>query len=139
VNQYSTNPSVFALSDIGHRKSFAISDNGRHQILCKVVSIASSSDFRQESEFVYKTSPLGIRRGGACAVLTHVARKPLRLIVARFPVSFEVAPDYLLTYFQDTLSCGHQVITYSHEQARKRRGCDECLEQAISLPKGRAA
>jgi len=122
---------ISALSDIGHTKSFVMSDNDKQQILCKVVSIDSSSDFRTTSEFVYKTVPLGITRGGACVVRTHLARKPLRLIIARFPVIFEVAPDYLLTYYQDTLSCGHQVITYSHEQAKKRRGCEHCLAASL--------
>ena len=84
------------LSDIGRWKSFRLSDNGRHEVLCKVLSFPS--DFRLTSTFVYKTVPLGV------GSRPEVRKKPLRLIVARTPVTFEYKPgsDYFLTYFLDT-------------------------------------
>lgn len=110
-------------------------DNGEYLVLCpthfpaKVCSI-SASDYRLDSEFLYKTSPLGIVRGGACAVRAHTDRKPLRLIVARTPVTEPYRPNlnYFLTHYIDTLSCGHQVITYKFEEFKKRRGCQLCLD-----------
>lgn len=103
---------------------------------------SEQSDFRLTSEFVYKTVPLGITPGGACVVRTHLARKPLRLIVARTPVRFELKPKsgYFLTYYTDVLSCGHQVTTYSIDQVKKRRGCQLCLDAlAIPLPEKKVA
>lgn len=91
----------------------------------------------QDDGFVIKTVPLGVvSQVGACVVRTHLARKPFRLIVARFPELWEVRPDYWLVHYLDTLSCGHQVITYSGEEFKKRRGCQACLD-ALAIPLSR--
>jgi hypothetical protein len=54
--------------------------------------------------------------------------KPIRRVVARTPETWEKAPGYFFTHYIDTLSCGHQIETYSHEAFKKRRGCKECGE-----------
>jgi hypothetical protein len=60
-------------------------------------------------------------------------RKPLRRIVARTPVTHEYKPhsSYFLTYYIDTLECGHQIETYAFEAYKKRRGCGECSEAQL--------
>jgi len=64
-----------------------------------------------------------------------VARKPLRRIVARTPESYEKAPGYILTHYIDTLECGHQIVTYSGEESKKKRGCQDCLDAIIASKK----
>jgi len=89
----------------------------------------------KDEGFVIKTVPLSL-------TFPALVRKPLRRIVARFPETFEHRPDsgYFLTYFLDTLSCGHQIATHSFEAGKKRRGCQECLEaMAVPLPRKQAA
>jgi hypothetical protein len=83
----------------------------------------------QESSFVHKTSPLSGKK-----FALH-ARKPLRRIVARTPESYEKAPGYILTHYIDTLECGHQITTYSGEESKKKRGCQDCLDAQIAAKK----
>lgn len=132
--------------NINTAKGLRRSDNGSYRILCEAKSRAKlctfpASDARLESEFVYKTVPLGIAsHAGACARPAHTNRKPVRLIIARTPETWEKAPGYLLTHYNDTLSCGHQVVTHSFEASKKRRGCQECLDAlAVPLPIKEAA
>ncbi len=92
-----------------------------------------ASDSRLNSEFVYKTVPLGVGCAGACVrTMTH---KPIRKIVARFPEMWEVQPGYSLTIYRDTLACSHQVITYGFEAGKNTRGCEECLAESSLLGK----
>lgn len=55
-------------------------------------------------------------------------RHPLRLIISRFPVFFELAENYQTYCFLDTLECGHQVYVYpqSEDVNQKRHRCVEC-------------
>ena len=126
---------VFAISDIARRKSFASKDlRPQQQILCKARQNAKLFQFPktvQDEGFVIKTVPLSL-------TFPVLVRKPLRLIVARFPITFALHPGYDLTYYLDTLSCGHQVTTHSFESGKKRRGCQECLG-ALAVPQKAAA
>ena len=130
------------LSDIALRKSLKSSLFAAHQqILCKTFS---ASDFRKDSEFVYKTVALGLASpAGACVTATHLALSPLRLISARTPVS-ESFSTSTQTYLE-TLECGHQVFNYSEfhwdekghlintPPKAKRRRCSECAEIQLAL------
>jgi len=116
-------------------KDLRRSDNAQSHIFWKLQK-SPLVGFPEDSEFTYKTVPIGvISPVGACAVLTHVARKPLRRIVARTPESFEKAPGYILTHYIDTLECGHQIVTYSGEESKRKRGCQECLDAQIAAKK----
>jgi hypothetical protein len=102
-------------------------DNG--QVAYILTSPPKLVGFPENSEYVYKTSPLGGKKFGL------QARKPLRRIVARTPESFEKAPGYVLTHYIDTLECGHQITTYSEEIYKTRRGCQDCLDAQIAAKK----
>lgn len=114
----------YLLSDAAPRKS-------AHRLLH--FPKPEQSDFRTDSEFVYKTVPLGIVRGGACAVRAHLSRKPLRLIIARTPIPYTLSSGWSGTYYIETLSCGHQIDSHRGEEFKKRRGCQECLD-ALAIP-----
>lgn len=122
-----------ALSDIEKRQPFDLSglrvDNDVHQILCKT----PCSDFRTDSEYVYKTVALGLG-SPAGSSLTGTVRAPLRQIVARTPIPSEI--EWSLSFFyRDTLSCGHQVFAYPQtgQLAKKRHYCPECKEAQLAL------
>ena len=87
-----------------------------------------------ESEYVYKTVAIGLASpAGACVTSTHL--HPLRLIVARTPVSVPIQGAYSTTYYLDTLSCGHQTCVYPQtgEVNQKRHRCVECGEAQLAL------
>jgi hypothetical protein len=111
-------------------KDLRRSDNAQYHILGKLAPrLVGFPETEQESEYVYKTSPLGGKKFGL------QVRKPLRRIVARTPESFEKAPGYILTHYIDTLECGHQIVTYSGEESKKKRGCQDCLDARIAAKK----
>jgi hypothetical protein len=119
--------------NINTAKGLGRSGNTRQQILRLVSSPAQLFQFPntvKDEGFVLKTSPLSLKSPA-------LVRKPIRLIVARTLVSYT---DHWHTghYFLDTLTCGHQVHSYSFEAEKKRRGCHECLE-ALAVPSRRAA
>jgi hypothetical protein len=97
--------------------------------------IGPASDFRLDSEFVYKTVALGLKSpAGACVTSTHLLA-PLRQIVARTPVSVPIQGAYSTTYYLDTLACGHQVAIFPQtgEVNQKRHRCSECKTAQLSL------
>ena len=115
--------------NINAAKVLRRTDNVQSHILCPVPHIVGFPETGQESEFVYKTSPLSGKKFGL------QARKPLRRVVARAPEYFEKAPGYILVHYIDTLECGHQITTYSGEESKRKRGCQECLDAIIAAKK----
>jgi hypothetical protein len=102
------------------------------------------SDFRTDSEYVYKTSPLGLGSPAG----THLARKPFRLVIARTLLCAESA--IVTKVYLEKLECGHEITSFSDfywdetshlincEPKAKRRGCEEC-RLALELPERKAA
>lgn len=100
----------------------------RHQVLCTVPAVCS--------EFVTNLANDLSTKG--FAVSGTVPKNPLRTICSRFP-HFE--PFYSdgtikLTWFLDTLDCGHQIIVHALDcqAGQKRHRCAECAQLALALP-----
>lgn len=131
-----------ALSDIAVRKP-VISQQSEddQQILCKthlpVEKATSPSDFRTTSEYVLKTVALGLGRPqGSCQTSTNLFHNPLRLILARTPISETIwSGTHETLYFLDTLDCGHQVYVFPQNflSGKKRHRCLVCGEAQLAL------
>lgn len=106
---------------------------------------SSPSDFRTTSEYVLKTVALGLGRPqGSCSTSTDLFRNPLRLILARTPISETIwSGTHETLYFLDTLDCGHQVYVFPQNflSGKKRHRCLVCGEAQLALkfPRKKAA
>jgi hypothetical protein len=72
----------------------------------------------------------------------HGKLRLLRLVVERLPQNFTPyahVPEYRLTYYIETLECGHKVVSYPQcGPPTKRRNCGACA-LAASLPEKKPA
>lgn len=124
------------------KKRIPVSDNGR------VVDIPLNSETLvgkpTSGDSLAQSISDALQTSGACWTNTALRTRPLRLIIARTPIS-ESSTAFTQTYLE-TLACGHQVINYSDfywdegghpissPPSAKRRRCTECLEaQQLSL------
>lgn len=63
----------------------------------------------------------------------------LQKVLERAPktfVPYRTTPQYKLTYYLETLACGHQQFAYPPNHVAKRRNCIECLKLQSSLDPG---
>ena len=106
----------------------------------KSLSPESHSDFVTEKSFF--DLALSLPDHAALVRKVHGKLRLLRLVVERLPQNFtpyKHVPEYRLTYYIETLECGHKVVSYPQcGPPTKRRNCGVCA-LAASLPEKKPA
>lgn len=84
---------------------------------------------RLQAAALFAETPESIPPGVREKVLSRL--RCLQKVVARLPKHFcpyRATPEYKLTYYVETLACGHRQFAYPPNHVAKRRNCTECLK-----------